>query len=109
MIHELRTYDVVPGKLPALHERMAKRMIPLFRKHGIELTAAWVPEVGGKTNHRLVYILAYESLADREEKWAAFLSDEEVLQLVAETEGAEPWVLRSENTLLRPTEYSPLT
>ena len=108
MIHELRTYDVVPGKLPALHERMAKRMIPLFRKHGIEMTAAWTPEVGGKTNHRLIYILGYESLADREEKWAAFLADEEVLQLVAETEGDEPWVLHSENTLLRPTEYSPL-
>ena len=84
-------------------------MIDRLQKHGIEMTAAWTPEVGGKTNHRLVYILAYESLADREKKWAAFLADEEVLQLVAETEGDEPWVLRSENTLLRPTEYSPLS
>ena len=109
MIHELRTYDVVPGKLPALHERMAKRMIPLFQKHGIVMTAAWIPEVGEKVNHRLIYILAYESLADRERKWAAFLADDEVRQLVAETEGDEPWVLHSHNTLLRPTDYSPLT
>ena len=49
MIHELRTYDVVPGKLPALHERMAKRMIPLFQKHGIENVRGVDPEVGEKS------------------------------------------------------------
>ena len=107
MIYELRTYDFVPGKLKAFHERIP-RELPLFRKHGITVMAFWIPEVGEKTNHRLIYMLAYDSLADREKKWAAFLADRELQQLVAETEGDGPWVLHSRNTILRPTSYSPM-
>ena len=108
MIYELRIYDVAPGKLPAFVDRMGKRTIPLFEKHGIETTGVWIPEISEKSNHRMVHMLAYESLADRERKWKAFLSDPEVLRMVAETEGDTPWVIHSKNTILRPTPYSPL-
>ena len=108
MIYELRTYDCVPGKLKAHHERMPKREFPLFRKHGITVVGVWTPEVGENTNNRLIYMLAYDSLADREKKWAAFLADRELQQLVAETEGDGPWVLHAQNTILRPTSYSPM-
>jgi len=108
MIYELRIYDVAPGKLPALVDRMGKRTIALFEKHGIETTGVWTPEISEKSNHRMVHMLAYESLADRERKWKAFLSDPEVLRMVAETEGDTPWVIHSKNTILRPTPYSPL-
>ena len=108
MIYELRTYDIVPGKLPAMNDRMAKRTIPLFHKHGIKVTGMWIPEFGEKVTHRLVYMLAYDSMADRERKWGAFLEDPEVHHMVAETEGDTPWTLRAQSTILRPTPYSPL-
>src|SRR5574341_816846 len=45
-LQELRIYDAMPGKLPALHDRFAKHTMGLFAKHGIENIAYWVDEVG---------------------------------------------------------------
>ena len=87
---------------------MANRTIPLFTKHGIQPVGFWTEEIGEKANHRLLYILAYPSLADRENMWEAFLKDPELRQLVEETEKDGPWVIRCENRILRPTAYSPL-
>ena len=35
MIHELRIYHCVPGRLPALHQRFEKATLKLWDKHGI--------------------------------------------------------------------------
>ena len=37
MIYELRTYEVVPGRMPALHKRFAETTLGLFAKHGIKV------------------------------------------------------------------------
>ena len=34
-VYELRTYTVLPGRLPALHKRFAEHTMKLFVKHGI--------------------------------------------------------------------------
>ncbi len=36
----------------------------------------WTNEIGGSFDQP-IYILAYESMADREKEWGAFLADEE--------------------------------
>ena len=69
-IQELRIYDAMPGKLPALHDRFAKHTIGLFQKHGIENIAYWVDDVG--TSNRLTYLLGYADLGAREKSWTAF-------------------------------------
>jgi hypothetical protein len=53
-------------------------------------------------------MLAYDSLADREKKWGAFLADPERLAKFAETEKNGPLVRRLTAHMLRPTAYSPM-
>lgn len=106
MLYELRIYEAMPGKLPALNNRFANITIPLWKKHGIRPVAFWTEEFG--TSNQLVYMLAWESLAEREQKWASFQSDPEWQARRAETEREGPLVARIHNRILRPTPYSPL-
>ena len=108
IIYELRIYDTVPGKLPALHDRFQNHTLGFFKKHGIRVVGFWTEDVGTNTNNRLVYIVAYESLADREKKWGAFISDPDWLKVRAETEKDGPLVAKITNSILRPTPYSPM-
>ena len=61
--------------------------------------------VGDHSQH-LTYFLAWESLADREKKWGAFMVDPEWLAARKETEANGPIVARVSNQLLQPTSYS---
>ena len=106
MIHELRIYEAMPGKLPALNDRFAKHTLGFFKKHGIKVLGFWTEDIG--TSNKLVYILSYESLADREKKWSVFQADPDWQKLRAETEKDGPLVARVHNSILRPTSYSPL-
>ena len=104
-VQELRIYDAVPGKLPALHNRFANHTIGLFNKHGIDNVAYWIEDVG--TSNRLVYMLGYPSLGGREESWAAFLADPAWQEARAESEKDGPLVRVSHHSILRLTSYSP--
>ena len=106
MIYEYRIYDIVPGKLPDIHNRFANITTRIFKKHGINVVAFWEPVIG--TSNQLHYILAFDSLAHREKAWNAFQSDEEWLKARAETERGGPIVARVVNYILRPTPYSPM-
>jgi len=97
MIHELRVYDVVPGRLADLHARFTTLTLSLFRKHGIEVVGFWEDIVG--TTNRLTYLVAYEDMAHRDPEW---------IEGRGRTEENGPLVARVTNTLMRPTPYSPL-
>lgn len=107
MLYELRTYSAMPGRLPDLHKRFSEITMGFFKKHGIRVVGFWTNEIGGP-NDQLLYILAYESLADREKKWGAFLADQERLAKFAVTEKNGPLVRRLTAHILRPTPYSPM-
>ncbi len=107
MVYELRTYNAMPGRLPDLHKRFAEVTLGFFAKHGIRTVGFWTNELGGASD-QLIYILAYDSLADREKKWGAFLADPERVAKFAETEKNGPLVRRLTAQILRPTPYSPL-
>jgi hypothetical protein len=104
-IHELRLYDAMPGKLPALHDRFANHTMLLFKKHGIDNVAYWTEDVG--TSNRLVYMLGYPDLGARERSWTAFQADPAWQQARAESEKNGPLVRVSRHTILRLTPYSP--
>ncbi len=106
MIYEWRVYDTIPGRLPLLHKRFAEHTLRLFEKHGIKSIGYWEEIVG--QNNRLVYLLAFESLADRERKWEAFQNDPEWIQVRNETERDGPINAKVTNRILKPTPYSPL-
>jgi hypothetical protein len=107
MLYELRVYEAIPGKMPALHARFENPVLGLFAKHGMELVGFWTTTVGEGSNE-LTYILKFESMGDREKKWAAFQSDPEWKTARAESEKNGPLVAKIRNQLLSPTAYSPL-
>ena len=104
-VQELRVYDAMPGKLPALHDRFSDHTMKLFERHGIENIAYWTEDVG--TNNRLVYMLGYPSLGDREKGWTAFGADPDWHKARTESERDGPLVRVSRHSILRLTAYSP--
>ena len=73
MIYEMRRYEATPGKMAALNEVMESLAVPVFEKVGMRLVGAWTPVAGDYTN-ALSYMLAWESLNEREEKWQDFFN-----------------------------------
>jgi hypothetical protein len=96
MLYESRLYITVPGKLPAINDRFAKYTIGFFKKYGIGILGFWNDEIG--TSNQLTYILAFDSMADREQKWGAFQADPGWHQVRAETEASGPIVAQVINT-----------
>jgi hypothetical protein len=107
MIYEMRIYDAIPGKLPALNDRFARTAVPLFAKHGIKAVGFWTTYIGPSAN-TLTYILAWENLGERQRCWDAFQADPEWLAAKAESEKDGPLIERAQSLILKPTEYSSL-
>ena len=104
-VQELRVYDTLPGRLPALHDRFANHTMALFERHGIQNVAYWTEDVG--TNNRLVYMLGYDSLGDREKSWASFGADPDWKKAREASEADGSIVRRSRHRIMRLTDYSP--
>jgi len=105
MIHELRIYHCVPGRLPSLNKRFETITLKLWEKHGIRQAGFWTVVIG-ESNHDLYYLLEWEDLAERDMKWNAFMADPEWLKARAETEKEGPIVGHVSNYILTPTSYS---
>ena len=104
MLYEMRVYDAMPGKLPALNDRFENHTIGFFKDHGIGILGFWTAEIG--TSNQLTYILSFDSMADRENKFAAFGADKRWQEVRAETESEGPFVSSISNTFMRLTPYS---
>jgi hypothetical protein len=105
MIYESRVYRCMPGRLPALLKRFEAVTLKLWDKHGIK-QAGFFTTLVGESNQELTYLLAWESLAEREKKWNAFIADPEWLSARAKTEEDGQIVLNVTNQLLAPTAFS---
>ena len=105
MIYEMRVYRCVPGRLPALLKRFDTITLKLWEKHGIR-QAGFFTTLVGESHQELTYLLAWESLADREKKWTAFQSDPDWIAARAKTEEDGQIVSNIVNQLLVPTASS---
>lgn len=105
MIYELRIYRCVPGRLPALLKRFETITLKLWERHGIRQAGFWTVAIG-ESNQDLYYLLQWESLAEREKKWAAFASDPDWIAKRAETEKDGAIVANVSNQMLQPTSFS---
>ena len=105
MIHELRIYHCVSGRLPALLKRFETITLKIWERHGIRQAGFWTVAIG-ESNQALYYLLEWDSLADRERKWNAFQADPEWIAKRAETEKDGPIVANVANQFLTPTAYS---
>ena len=105
MIYELRVYRTLPGRLPNLLARFQNHTLRLWEKHGIRQAGFWTTLVGESAND-LTYLLVWDSLAEREEKWPKFGTDPEWLAVRAESEKDGPINANVSNQLLVPTAFS---
>ena len=107
MVYELRTYHCVPGRLPAVLKRFDTVTCRLFEKHGIKQVGFWTVAIG-ESSSDLVYMLQWESLADRERKFAAFAADPEWIKARDSSETDGPLIASITNSILMPTSFSAL-
>jgi len=91
--------------LKAVSDRFRDRTIPLFEKHGIRQAGFWTTAIG-ESNLDLIYLLEWDSLAEREERWTAFGRDPEWHTVVAETEADGPLIANISSQIMVPTSYS---
>src|SRR5580692_7872936 len=105
MIYELRIYRCLPGRLPALLSRFQNDTLRIWEKHGIRQAGFWTTLIG-ESNQQLIYLLAWDSMGERERRWAAFRADPEWIATVAESEKHGPLVQNISNALLAPTAFS---
>ncbi len=105
MLYESRIYYAVPGRLAVLNATFADHTVGFFRKHGIGMLGFWTDEIG--VSNRLTYILTFDSLADRETKWAAFIADPGWQKTLSQATADGPVVAQIHNTFMRLTPYSP--
>src|ERR1700734_3265747 len=104
-MYELRIYRCLPNRLSALLKRFETNTLRIWEKHGIRQAGFWTTVVG-ESNNDLTYLLAWESLAERETKWAAFAADPEWLAARGESEKDGPIVATISNQILAPTAFS---
>jgi len=107
MIHELRIYHCVPGRIPELSRRFETITLKLFEKHGIKTVGFWTVLIG-QSNQDFYYMLEWNDLAHREQIWNSFMADGEWLTAKAETEKNGLLVASVTNIILTPTTYSRL-
>ncbi len=105
MIYEMRVYRCVPGRLPALLNRFQNTTLQIWERFGIRQAGFWTTLVG-QSNQELIYMLAWESLAEREQKWNAFMSDPEWVAKRAESEKDGPILQNISSQFLAPTAFS---
>ena len=107
MIYELRIYETIPGRLPALNDRFANHTVGFFEKHGIHVVGFWTEEIG--TSNQLVYMLGFDQPGRPGAEMGRFPSRPGLAPSAApqsETDG--PINARVRNVILRPTSYSPM-
>ena len=107
MLYELRVYHCTPGKTAAVMKRFADHTNALFEKHGIRQSGFFTPIFGGGTNE-ITYLLAWESVAERDQRWGAFVADPEWHKVRDASEKDGPIIARITNQLLQPAAFSTL-
>lgn len=107
MIHEYRIYSCVPLRLPRVLKRFEDHSLPLWKKHGIRQVGFWQVLIGDGS-HDIHYLLEWESLAEREQRWTAFLTDPDWIRAKTESEKDGAIVANIKSMILQPTTFSAL-
>jgi hypothetical protein len=105
MIYELRVYRCLPGRLPNLLKRFTDVTMDLFAKHGIRQAGFFTTEIG-ESHNELTYFLAWESMAEREKKWTAFITDPAWISARDASEKDGQIVQNIASQFLKPTSFS---
>ena len=105
MIYEQRIYSCVPGRLPNLLKRFEDHTLAIWERHGIRPAGFWTVLIGDG-NHDLHYMLAWESMAEREQKWNTFMADPAWQKARSDSEKDGPILANIKSSFLQPTAFS---
>lgn len=105
MLYELRIYTCIPGRLPALLKRFETQTLAIWERHGIRQAGFWTVAIG-ESNNDLHYLLAWESLAEREKKWSAFMADPAWITARADSERDGAIIASIKSMIMQPTAFS---
>ena len=105
MIYELRIYTCLPGRMPALLKRFETATLRLWEKHGIRQAGFWTTMIG-PANNDLTYLVAWDSLGDRQTRWSAFVNDPEWIAARDLSEADGLIVANVASSFLTPTSFS---
>ena len=107
MVYELRSYYTTPGKLEELIARFDTFTLKLWQRFEIRPVGFWTTIIGDD-NNTLFYMLKWESLAEREDKWNKFLAHPDWLKIREKTEKNGPLIAKISSQMLAPTSFSEL-
>ena len=106
-VYELRTYTVLPGRLPALHKRFAEHTMKLFEKQGMRNELYWVPTDDARKENTLIYFLSHDSQEAADRSWKAFQADPEWIKARDASEADGKILAKApERVYMKLTEYS---
>jgi hypothetical protein len=107
-VFELRTYTVLPGRLPALHKRFSEHTMKLFERQGMRNEMYWVPTDDAHKDNTLIYLLSHESQEAADRSWKAFVADPEWIK-VRDASEADGKILAKapDRVFMKMTDYSP--
>lgn len=105
MIHELRIYHCLPGRVSDVSHRFENLAMRYWKKYGIRPLGFWTVQIGS-SNHDIYYLLEWQDLAERERVWNAFAADPDWTRERLESERDGPMISSIENLILAPTRYS---
>ncbi len=106
-VFELRVYHTYEGKLDGLLARFRDHTMTIFKRHGMESVAYWLPADAPLAGKTLVYVLKHPSREAATANWAAFHDDPEWKQVSAASEANGKLVERVESTYMKLTDFSP--
>ena len=106
-LFELREYQAAPQKITNIVTRFGGFTCEAFKKHGFRQVGYWTNRIGGN-DHQLIYMLAWESLDERVNKFDTFAKDPDRARVFAESEKNGPILEQVTTTILRPTAFSPM-
>ena len=90
MIYEVREYTPMPGRLNDAIDLFKTVLIPLFRRHAMEVVQAGFTTIGDNSFNELVYTMRFADLADLERKWSAILTDPDWVTALTDREKSGP-------------------
>ena len=107
-VYELRTYTVLPARLPALHKRFAEHTMKLFEKQGMRNEMYWTPTDDLRKDNTLIYVLSHESQEAADRSWKAFQADPDWIK-VRDASEADGKILAKppERVYMKLTDFSP--
>lgn len=106
MINQLRVYEVPKGNKQPFLDRFRDHAARIMTgRYGFRIQAMWTSETEDAL--KFVYLLAWTDQAEMEERWSAFMADQEWKDIKADTAAKHgDFVLGIDEMVLHATDFS---